>query len=457
MDFLALLSRPSTPVPWLEDARTGRRLSREEIPRVAAAWAGHLDRLGVAPGTRVGLSGRDAFAMATAWFGILAAGRIVCPLAADITPEQRTRWQREIAPAMVLDAAAEPAGTPGTPRPGGGVVVLSSGTTGTPKVVALTAEQLLHTAANVVAAHRLTADDRGFNPLPLHHINGEVVGLLAPLLSGGTVVLDGRFRRTGFWELLADRDITWLNAVPAILAILTRTGAPDRVPPRLRFVRSASARLPEPVRRAFVETVGVPVVETYGMTEAGSQITANDVDDVRPGSVGRPVGVRLRIGVGGRVQIAGPGVVTSYAGAAGKDSFCPDGWLDTGDVGRLVDGHLYLDGRVDDVINRGGEKVFPHEVEDVLLADPAVTAAAVVGWPDDVLGEVPLAAVVVDGEPEAVLARLRDRAETALDRNRRPAGYRVVAQLPEGVNGKVSRRAVRRLLLASETAAVPVR
>jgi acyl-CoA synthetase (AMP-forming)/AMP-acid ligase II len=457
MDILTLLSRPPTPVPWLEDARTGRRLRRDEVPRLAAAWAGHLDRLGVAPGTRVGLSGGDAFAMATAWFGILAAGRIVCPVATDLTPEQRARWQREIAPVTVLDAAAEPSGRLGKPMPGGGVVLMSSGTTGTPKVVALTAEQLLHTAANVVSAHRLTADDRAFNPLPLHHINGEVVGLLAPLLSGGTVVLDARFRRTGFWELLADRDVTWLNAVPAILAILTRSAAPDHVPPRLRFVRSASARLPEPVRRTFVETVGVPVVETYGMTEAGSQITANDVDDVRPGSVGRPVGVRLRIVVGGRVQIAGPSVVTSYAGAAGKDSFCPDGWLDTGDVGRLVDGHLYLDGRVDDVINRGGEKVFPHEVEDVLLADPAVTAAAVVGWPDDVLGEVPLAAVVVDGEPEAVLARLRERAEAALDRSRRPAGYRVVARLPEGVNGKVSRRAVRRLLLASETATVPVR
>jgi acyl-CoA synthetase (AMP-forming)/AMP-acid ligase II len=380
---------------------------------------------------------------------------VVCPVAPDLPADRLERWRGEVGPEAVLDAArvpggaAAPEGPEGEPVAGGGLLLTSSGTTGRPKLVALREDQLLHTASNVVAAHRLTADDRGFNPLPLHHINAEVVGLLATLVSGGTLVLDDRFHRTGFWPLLVERDVTWLNAVPAVLAILGREDPPAALPPRLRFVRSASAPLPAPVREAFTARTGLPVVQTYGMTEAGSQITADDLDGSHPGSVGRPVGLELRISEAGGVQVRGPGVVTSYAGEAGADSFTADGWLDTGDLGRLVDGVLHLSGRVDDVINRGGEKVFPHEVEDVLLADPDVRGAAVVARADDVLGSVPVAAVVVDGDPDAVLARLRSACEAALDRTRRPVDYVVLPDLPGGVNGKVSRSAVRRLLEAA--------
>src|SRR5262249_23317518 len=146
--------------------------------------------------------------------------------------------------------------------------------------------------------HQLCATDRGFNPLPLFHINAEVVALLATLVAGGTLVLDKRFHRTGFWQLLVDKGITWVNAVPAILSILALNNVPavPALVPGLRFIRSASAPLPAAAREQIALQTGVTVVESYGMTEAASQITATPLDGGHPrGSVGRPVGVELEI------------------------------------------------------------------------------------------------------------------------------------------------------------------
>jgi acyl-CoA synthetase (AMP-forming)/AMP-acid ligase II len=260
---------------------------------------------------------------------------------------------------------------------------------------------------------------------------------------------------------------TWLNAVPAILAVLAATDPEHPVPARLRFARSASAPLPPAVRRAFEERTGLPVVETYGMTEAGSQIAAGTLGAAVPGSVGRPVGVELRVvaddgtpaavDAPGRVQIRGAGVITRYAGgpaAAGQEMLTADGWLETGDVGRVAaDGSLFLLGRRDDVINRGGEKIFPGEVEDVLLGTGVLRQAVVVGLPDPVLGRVPVAVVVPrdpcaladDGARQALVATLEAAAERALERVRRPARFYVLAAVPgssAGGLGKVSRRRV---------------
>jgi acyl-CoA synthetase (AMP-forming)/AMP-acid ligase II len=348
-------------------------------------------------------------------------------------------------------------------RPGS-VVLLTSGSTGRPKAVELGEPQLLHVAGAVVAHHRITPADRGYNPLPLFHVNAQVVGLLATLVAGAELVLDRRFHRTGFWPLLVERDVTWVNAVPSMLTILSRCDVPA-VPPGLRFVRSASAPLPPAVRELITVRIGVPVVESYGMTEAASQITATPLDGrARPGSVGRPVGVELRVvdeegvpcppEVVGRVEIRGAGVIEGYAGAdrrrppsrgGGINAACADGWLDTADLGRLdADGHLYLAGRADDVINRGGELVYPREVEEVLLGDAQVLEAVVVGRPDVVLGEVPVALVRAD--PGAA-DRLQARCVTHLARFKRPVEIRVVDALPLGPTGKV-RRAELRLRLA---------
>ena len=357
-------------------------------------------------------------------------------------------------PVVPLDpAAVAPAVQPTAPS-GAAVIMASSGTTGRPKVIPLTEAQLLHTARAIVGHHRFGPDDRGYCPLPLFHINGLVVGVLSTLVAGSTLVVDARFSRRAFWSTVADHDVTWINAVPAIIAILAAAPPPDpEVARRIHLVRSASAPLAPAVRARFEAHCGIGVLETYGMTEAASQITANPLDPEarRSGSVGQPVGVELRVvgpdhrprppGQLGEVEIRGPAVATVPPGA----------WLATSDLGRLdADGFLYLAGRADDVINRGGEKVYPADVEAVLLADPRVAAAAVVGQAHPVFGDEPVA-FVVPGTPTVDRPRLADelafRCRSTLSRCKVPARITVVDALPAGPTGKVRRRDVRRTLV----------
>jgi oxalate---CoA ligase len=473
---------------YIEHARQDRGLTFTDLERAVEGWGDTLEESGVAPGATVGLVIADPIDFSVAFLGTIASGRWAAPLDPST-------------PAPGLDAAlarvqahivySETPGTPGglraewidgahTPSPewsdeegSGGAVLASSGTTGVPKVIPLHQGRLLHTARGVSDHHRLTPDDRGFNPLPLFHINAEVVGLLASLVAGSCLVLDDRFHRTRFWALMAERRITWINAVPAIISRLATPDLDEVIPSRIRFIRSASAPLPVATSTRFEANTGIPVVETYGMTEAASQITANPVMGIRkPGSVGLPVGVEVRVVVGestaestaecppapggsiGEVEIRGPSVIAAYAGHHHGDRIDARGWLRTGDLGHFdEDGYLYLDSRTDDVINRGGEKVFPREIEELILADADVEGVAVVGSPDHELGQVPVAYIVLRGFEDGadidieaaarVTARLRDRLGAALVRSKRPVSLRVVRALPAGATGKVRRRALR--------------
>jgi acyl-CoA synthetase (AMP-forming)/AMP-acid ligase II len=312
----------------------------------------------------------------------------------------------------------------------------------------------------VASHHRLTPADRGYCCLPLFHVNAEVVGLLATLAAGACLVLDRRFSRRRFWALIEERRVTWINAVPAIIAVLAMDPPAVR-PGRVRFVRSASAPLPPSVLRRFEEASGLPVIETYGMTEAASMITANPLGGPRKaGSAGRPAGTEVRVtrrAAGryvpcpaltvGRVQIRGRGVITEYADGGPAGAIDPEGWLDTGDLGHLdQDGYLFLAGRADDVINRGGEKIYPREIEDILLAQPGVRSAAVVAAPDEVLGERPVAYVVPAGPGRRELAdALREACAAALPGPKRPTAFCLVRELPLGATGKVARHRLQEL------------
>jgi acyl-CoA synthetase (AMP-forming)/AMP-acid ligase II len=355
----------------------------------------------------------------------------------------------------------------------GGVILSSSGTTGTPKVVRLGQDKLLHTARCVASHLELDSDDRGFNPLPLFHINAEVVGLLSTLVAGSGLVLDDKFHRTAFWDLMGHRSITWINAVPAIISRLGALGPGETVPRGIRFIRSASAPLPVATADRFEASTGIPVIETYGMTEAASQITAHPLGvPRRPGSVGVPVGVELRVideaepvgghheaeeGQTGHVEIRGPSVIAGYVGDAHQDRFDEEGWLRTGDLGHQdADGFVYLDARTDDVINRGGEKVFPREVEEIIGADPMVAATAVVGRDDPELGQVPVAFIVLRGPDDPTggdsanfgliaretAIRIGASLESHLVRAKRPVALCIVHALPAGATGKVRRRSL---------------
>jgi oxalate---CoA ligase len=465
---------------YLEEARGTGQLTYSDLQRSVRTWALYLDRAGVPPGAHVAIRLPEPLGYAGALVAILGAGRVVVPLDPAAPPAALARILEVARPvAVVAHGGSElppslpvlrppepsPAGVPVPPGrvlPAGGIFLGTSGTTGTPKGVLLAENQLGHVAACVASHHRLTPADRGYCCLPLFHVNAEVVGLLASLAAQACLVLDRSFSRRGFWAMIDEQQVTWINAVPAIITILAMD--PSAVPPssRLRFVRSASAPLPPSALRRFEEAFGIPVLETYGMTEAASMITANPLDGPRkPGSAGRPAAAEVRIaelageggepcppGTVGRVQIRGPGVITGYAAGGNAGAVGADGWLDTGDLGHLdSDGYLFLAGRSDDVINRGGEKIYPREIEDFLLAQPGVRSAAVIAARDEVLGQRPVAYVVPAGprRPGQLEDTLRAACEAALPRPKRPTAFHLVRELPVGPTGKVTRGRLREL------------
>jgi len=447
---------------YLAEARGSGTLTYAGLLAAVGAWERRLDEAGLPPGARIALRYDEPLEYATALVAIVAAGRVAVPLDPAAPPADAARVLAVARPAVtvtngtfgktVFDSSERT-------RDDSGIFLCTSGTTGTPKGILLRDEQLAHTARSVVASHRLTQADRGYCSLPLFHVNAEVVGLLGTLCAGASLAVDKKFSRRGFWEMIAAQRITWINAVPAIISILAMEPPPAR-PAGVRFVRSASAPLPKAALERFESEVGVPVVETYGMTEAASMITANPVDGPRkPGSAGRPAGAEVRIespgaaasGEIGRVQIRGGGVITSYASGGRPGAFDADGWLDTGDLGYLdADGYLFLVGRSDDVINRGGEKIYPRDIEEILLAQPGVRSAAVVGAYDEVLGERPVAYVVPDDGWAAadVETLLRKACAAELPRHKQPSEYHVVAELPLGSTGKISRRQLKDLVAA---------
>lgn len=461
------------------DGADGRDLTWRALAAHAQRWR-ELAR-DLPPRTRVGLVAADPLVFTASYLGCLDAGLTAVPVdprlpeaelgtalarlrtglvatdRPDLVPAHPT-WHVTLAgPRPVRAARVRPDGYALRPA----VLLTSSGTTGAPKGIPLSEWQLVHTARRVARHHRFGRGERGYTPLPLFHINAQVMGLLATVISGGSLVLDRRFSAGEYWERVQRWKPTWLNTVPAILASLTRQAAPpDEVARRIRFARSASAPLSPEIARRFTGRTGIGVLETYGMSEAAGQITANPLAPARrrTGSVGLPVGVGLVVaapdgtvlppGERGEVRLRGRQVVSRYLELDGlseriRPARTSDGWLPTGDVGELdADGFLTLAGRVDDVINRGGEKIYPQAVEDVLLAHPAVTAVAVVAAPDERLGQVPVA--FVTGRPGTGLeGALRDWCEHRLARYQRPAVIEVTPALPLGPTGKVLRRALR--------------
>ncbi len=484
---------------YLRRSHSNRSLSFGALRRRVVQLGRWMDDQEIASAEQVGLAIADPLDFAVTYLGVIASGRWATPLDPHAPHRSTVATIGRLRPALVLADQPEPPATPvrwlglhelsgvthtdmrdwapaGVEAPGpsrgGGAILLSSGSTGAPKVIALHQRQLLHTARAVAEHHRLSPSDRGFNPLPLFHINAQVVGVLAALYSGAQLILDDRFHRTDFWRLMDDLQVTWINAVPTILAHLGGLQPHEVVPTRIRFARSASAPLPLATLRRFEEATGIPVIETYGMTEAASQIAANPLDGPRkPGSVGLPVAIELRItgaepdrdqpvesGQIGQIEIRGPSVDPPSGGQTNEGPGSNAGrvghWLKTGDYGyRDEDGYLFLVGRRDDVINRGGEKMFPREIEELLLEEPEVEAALVVAEPHEALGHVPVVYLVVravrgTGEAPrglAVARRVRDRAAEGLPATRRPERFYVVDRLPTTATGKVSRRATARV------------
>ncbi len=346
------------------------------------------------------------------------------------------------------------------------LVLHTSGSTGRPKRVPLKHANLSISAQNVARSYELTADDVSLCVMPLFHVHGLVASTLATLSTGGTVVVPAKFSPLSFWRVARDYGVTWYSAVPTLhQLLLARAGEPGDAAggpgrpkragtERLRFIRSCSAALPPQVMYALEEAFGAPVLEAYGMTEAAHQMASNPLPpaDHKPGSVGPGTDVRISImdkegrhlaqGEQGEVVIQGPNVIRGYENnpEANASSFV-DGWFRTGDQGYLdADGYLHLVARIKELINRGGEKISPREIDEVLLTHPAVAEAVCFGVPHGTWGEEVAAAVVLrDAASEAdLLAYCRER----LADYKRPKQIHITDAIPRTATGKIQRGVV---------------
>lgn len=346
-------------------------------------------------------------------------------------------------------------------------ILLTSGTAARPKMVPLTQRNVCLSAHNAGRVLSLAPHDRLLNVLPLFHAHGLISGLLTALAAGSSVICTEGFDAVSFFGWMRELQPTWYTAVPTIhRALLTAAEAnPDRVrSSSLRVIRSASASLAPAILNGLEATFGVPVLETYGMTEAASQIAANPFELRKIGSVGRAAGPEIAImdetgralasGERGEIMLRGPNMSRGYYNdeAATQAAF-RDGWFRTGDLGYLdADGYLFIVGRIKDVINRGGQKISPLEVEEVLLSHPAVLEAGVFAVPHPKLGENVAAVVVLRPNSAATSDQLRQFARKRLAAYKVPSLIRSVAALPKGASGKVKRNALVELIATAEDA-----
>ncbi|WP_217240480.1 class I adenylate-forming enzyme family protein [Streptomyces sp. AC555_RSS877] len=458
--------------------------NREFLARVRTATTALRTR-GIGAGDVVALILPNRLELVVVMFAAWRLGAAVTPVNPGLTEvEARHQIEDSGAKAVITDNASHPAGTlsvsEATYTESGGdadsanavpltsgslaLIIYTSGTTGRPKGVMLD-------HANIAAMCRMIIDGVGLNDsdhsllvLPLFHVNGIVVSVLSPLLAGGRTTIAGRFSASTFFASVERARPTYFSAVPAIYAMLVALA--DDVRPdtsSLRRVICGAAPMPAELISRFEQRYGVPIVEGYGLSEGTCASTLNPPAGLRkPGTVGLPLpgqtvavmdGERNLLGSGaeGEIVVRGPNVMRGYLGLPEETARTViDGWLHTGDVGRFdTDGYLVLVDRIKDMIIRGGENIYPKEIENVLHAHPAVLEAAVVGAADPTLGEVPVAHVVLLPGATVTADELVEHCRGSLARIKVPVAVTVTDALPRNPVGKIDKRRLRTSTLNS--------
>ncbi|MFD3843986.1 FadD7 family fatty acid--CoA ligase [Streptomyces sp. NPDC058642] len=478
---------------------TGERvhLSYRGLSALADVVAARLGGTGLRRGDAVGLICANTAEFVVALLGAARAGLVAAPLdpalpssqlsarvqalgaravlsgpAATSAPLPVPAWplRVDVSRAGTAAVAFEPGACAG-PQVGGtarelsaedSLVLFTAGTTERAKMVPLTHANVAASVHCLCATYELGPDDATVAVMPFFHGHGLFAALLASLASGGCVLLPerGRFTAGTFWNDMRAVGATWFTAAPAIHEILldrSEREYPGPQAPALKFVRSGSAPLNPATQRALERTFGAPLLSAYGMTESSHQAASEPLPGrgvLKHGSVGRPTGVEIRVldrggracpvGVEGELWVHGPTVARGYLGDRDQTAYTfVDGWLRTGDLGTLdADGYLSLTGRIKNLINRGGEKISPEHVEDVLTGCPGVADAAVFAVPDTVYGQRVGAAVVVrESEgvgPGEILRYCRDR----LAAFEVPDRLELVTALPYTAKGGLDRKAV---------------
>jgi acyl-CoA synthetase (AMP-forming)/AMP-acid ligase II len=449
-----------------------------------------LNELGIGRGDRVAIVLPNGPEMATAFLGV-ASATASAPLNPAYRKDEFEFYLEDLnAKALIIEAGSEspaidaaerlgvalitlapegPAGafrllgsamgaatSPGPAEANDIALILhTSGTTSRPKIVPLTHANIWTSARNIAASLELSANDRALNVMPLFHIHGLIAGLSAPLSRGGAVFCTPGFNALKFFAEMAEAKPTWYTAVPTMhQTILTRAGRHKEIITRhpLRFVRSSSSSLPPTVIGELEAAFKCPVIEAYGMTEATHQMASNPLNGIRkPGSVGVPAGPEiaimdeagqvLRRGETGEVVIRGENVTAAYENnpKANGEAFV-NGWFRTGDQGVIdADGYLTLTGRLKEIINRGGEKISPREVDEALMDHPAVLQAVAFAVPHPMLGEDVGAAVVLREGLTATEQELGAFLSERLAAFKTPRKILFLAEIPKGATGKLQR------------------
>jgi acyl-CoA synthetase (AMP-forming)/AMP-acid ligase II len=469
-------------------------LSRGGLHELAIRTGDRLNRFGLGRNDRIAIVAPNGPAMATAFVAI-GAFATTAPLnpgykqaefdfylsdldaKALVIPEGFASAARDVAVARgipIIELVANPGiagdftlhvpaaslaapAAPGPAQPGDIALVLhTSGTTARPKIVPLTQANVTASAANIAATLELGGADICLNIMPLFHIHGLIAAVLSSLAAGGATACASGLDGPKFFEWLKEIEPTWYTAVPSMHQAILKLAPRYRdtlARAKLRFIRSSSASLPPQVMMELEETFGVPVIEAYGMTEAAHQMASNPLPPKPrfPGSVGLAAGPELAImdeagailppGAVGEVVIRGANVTAGYeANPTANASAFTDGWFRTGDEGAIdAQGYLRLTGRIKEQINRGGEKVAPLEIDNVLMEHPAVQQALSFAIPDKDYGESVAAAIVLR-EGEAADARaIRQFAAQRLAAFKVPVKIVFLAEIPKGATGKLQR------------------
>ncbi len=336
------------------------------------------------------------------------------------------------------------------------LVLHTSGTTSRPKLVPLSQQNVCASARNVANSLSLSSSDQCLNIMPLFHIHGLIAAVLGSMHAGASVSCTPGFNALKFFKELEEVRPTWYTGVPTMhQAILSRAGRNREIIDSvgLRFLRSSSASLPPQVMAELEETFDTPVIEAYGMTEAAHQMACNPLPrgSQKPGSVGLAAGPKVSImnqqgdhlsaGEIGEVVIQGENVTSGYLNNPEANATAyTDGWFRTGDQGKIDDeGYLTLTGRLKEIINRGGEKISPREVDEILLDHESVAQVATFAMPHQKLGEEVAAAVVLEADAELDESGLRDYAATRLADFKVPKKVVFLEEIPKGPTGKLQR------------------